>query len=1295
MKKYLVLIFSALTFVLHAQQNVIQITRTLQWSEKMESVIAPGGERFDVLAFANASRSDVAPTLPLFNERFALDGAAELSAVFTAAEWEPVTLPPHRDNEKITAELTPEVTVEQERLRFFGRVSMFPLRKTAGGYERLRSFTIEVRSTPLAQPAPLMVNERNAIDSKLSNGDIYKFGVQQTSVYKLTYEFLKNKLGISNLDNIDPRNIQILGNGGYMLSEKNNDPRPEDLLENAVFVSGEADGKFNPGDYILFYAVGPVYPVMTTGSNPQLSVRTHLYDRNAWYFVKIGAEKGQRVNNSATLEDVPVSDPAALMTEFDDAARVEEELYNLLAWSPVHQGSGKLWYGDIFDQTRSREYKLNFPNIVAQPTPVRMEFAGRCDDQVTTVRLIADGTTFAGTMQGTQNEDNNAPIAAHIPVTGNFTPDGDEINLKVEYPNVGKASVGWLQYIEVDARRRLVMTDKMMTFRNLGTRLFPAVKYRLTGVNNSNFNLWDITTYYQPRNQAYAISGSELTFGVANDSLIRTYLAFNSDGNFPEPETTAGKIPNQNLHALGTEDMIILYPVEFEAQAQQLADHRRSYSNLKVETVKITDVFNEFSSGAKDPVAVRDFARYMFEQNPQGFRYLLFFGDGSFDPKNNLKAEVNNDFIPVWETPGSLDPITSAPSDDFFALLSPGEGPDDVSGLIRGAMEIAIGRIPANSVADAQAVVDKIIRYDTDPASLGDWHNRQIYVADDQEYYHIDQAEVLSARSEEILNFLNSDKVYFDAYQRVASSSEKRIPDAKAAINANMFKGALTMNYIGHGGPKGWGQERVVDIADILGWENKDKLPLFITATCSFGGFDNYSFVTGGEQVLLKPDGGGIGLFTTVRPVFIGANDILTNSVLQFIFQKDNSGQHLTIGDILLKAKNQLTNSVQDNGRRFLLLGDPAQRLCMPEYRVSTDSINGLAVTATPDTLSALQRGSISGSVTDTLGNLLSSFNGRVFVTIFDKPQKLRTLAENGSPLRTYELQRNVLFRGSATVKNGKFRVSFVLPKDINYAFGFGKISYYAENGTPLDAAGADNTNLVIGGTSQDVQDNTPPLVQVFLNTDAFVTGGITDDDPKILVKCSDDNGMNVSGTSLGHDLAAVLDDNVSASLILNEFYESELDNPLRGRALYPLRNLAPGRHTLRVKGWDIANNSGEGYTEFVVAEDGKAALDHVLNYPNPFTTNTSFQFEHNLAGQLMDVQISIFSVSGKLVKTIQHNATPESYRVTDITWDGRDEYGDQLAKGVYVYRVKVRGTDIAGQQVLAESDYEKLVILK
>ena len=1293
MKRYLVIVFNLMALMALAQNTEFQIQRTLVWKDVPVKMFAPGGEQLEIWEFEGCSHGDQAPTLPLFNARFPLSGPAELRVTVVAAEWEPISKSADPFDSAIGNELTPEVSVEQERLKFFGRVTMMPLRRTSSGsVERLRSFTLGVSIAPKPEmPVNTGVMERTVVNSKLSDGDIYKFGVTQTAVYKLTYDFLKNKLGISNLDNIDPRKIQILGNGGFMLPEKNSIPRPDDLLENAVVVSGESDGKFDAGDFILLYASGPsAMLVGGTTAAPKLTIQNHLYDPTAWYFVKVGDTPGLRVAEQNSVVGT------ANTAEFDDVARLEDERYNLLNWSAVHQGSGKRWYGDLFEQTRSREYSLTFPNVLNQPSSVRMEFAGRCDGVGSAVRLTADAGVFSASIGGTDNDNNNALVANHVTINGTFTPDNDVVGLKVEYLNTPKVSQGWLDFIEINVRRKLIMTNKMMSFRDLSSRLNATTTFNLSGAS-SGLNIWDITNYSTPARQVYALTGDVASFGANTEGVIRSYIAFYDNADFPLPEQVAGKAGNQNLHALEEEDMVIIYARELEGPVLQLAQHRRDYSNLKVATIPVDQIYNEFSSGAKDPVALRDFSKNLFERNPQKFRYLLLFGDGSYDPKNNRKDVEYYDLVPVWETDNSLSPIEAHPSDDFFGLLSPNE-PDpggSSATYIRGSLDIAVGRIPAANLTDAQSVVDKIIAYDISPSSLGDWHNRLIYVADDEESNHIDQAENLSRRSLETEEWFNSSKVYFDAYQRVASSSEKRIPDAKVAINAEIFKGALTVNYIGHGGPKGWGQERVVDIADIQGWENKHKQTLFITATCSFGGFDDHTFVTGGELALLQPNGGGMGLFTTVRPVYISSNDALTNSVQQFIFKHESYG-YRTIGEILQDAKNTLSGGVQDNSRRFLLFGDPAQHLAMPEYRVSTDSVNGHAVAlGLPDTLRALQRGVISGSVTDTAGVRLSNFNGRVFVTIFDKKQSLQTLGENSSPLRTYKVQRNILFKGSATVTNGRFRIAFVVPKDINYVFGPAKISYYAENGSPLDAAGGDTTSLVIGGTSQDVVDDKPPLVQVFLNTDAFVSGGVTDDDVKILVKCTDDNGMNVSGTSLGHDLVAVLDDNVVASIVLNEFYESALDNPREGKVLYPISNLAAGKHTLKVKGWDIANNSGDGYTEFVVAATGKAALEHVLNYPNPFTTNTAFQFEHNLAAQTLDVQISIFSVSGKLVKTIQHTSIPEGFRVTDIAWDGRDEYGDQLARGVYVYRIKVRGTDLSGQQVTTESDYEKLVILK
>ncbi len=1288
MKNYLSPFLFLLSCFSLGAQNSFTFERKLLWANTPTTYILADGSPFEVWKFEGCSFGDEARSLPVFSERFALVAKSELEVEIVSVNWEVYAKKTSPDDKYLTNYLNINTLFEHERNKFFGRVTFIPLRKVGSNYERATSITLNIRIKPLpVSPTPAL--DRGGpftYTSVLSSGNIYKFGVGQNGIYKLDYAFLKNQLGINDLDNIDPRSIRLYGNGGNMLPEKNSDARPDDLTENAIKVVGEEDGKFNTGDYILFYAVGPrPWIYRPSASDPELTVKVNLYDLHAWYFIKTGEGSGLRITEK------PSENATYVTEEFDDYQRIEEEKNNLLHFNSSSQGSGKRWFGDYFYQARQQEYDFNFPNLVSGSSArVRSEFAGRSSIGQT-VRLEAGSATFSKNIPGVNVSNNDANYASNVILSGNFQPGSDAFKATVVCPEVGAQSEGWLDYIEINARRRLTMVGSVLEFRDLKTVGQAFSTFRLSGTS-SNTTVWDVTNPQTPFIQQKSQNAGVLEFGTSTLGILRNFVAFTDAASFAKPEIVAGKIVNQNLHGLENNDFVIIYHTDFQGEAERLAEHRRTVSGLDVATVNIDQLYNEFSSGAKDPTAIRDFSRMLLERNPDKFNYLLLFGDGSFDPKNNTNSEDNKDFIPAFETAESFSPIDAFPTDDFYGLLSPEE-----SGSLTGALDIAIGRFICKTADEARAIVDKLISYDKDPEMLGDWHLRTLYIADDEDgNAHIAQAEKLANQNAGQESWFNISKVYLDAYQQIATSAGQRFPDAKSAINSEIFKGNLVTNYIGHGGPRGWTQERVVDNNDIAGWDNPNRYPLIVTATCTFGGYDDYTTLTGGEQALLRIKAGAVGLFTTVRSVYIAGNEDLTDAVQNIIFKKEN-GVYRRIGKTLKDAKNALSTTDR-NARRFTLLGDPTMNLAMPEYRVATTKVNGHPyVLGQPDTLRALMPVELEGAVTDTLGNLLSGFNGRVFVTIYDKAQSLKTLGQDpGSNVLDFKTQRNILFKGSAQVTSGIFKVNFVVPKDLNYTYGKGKISYYAENGTPLDAAGGDN-NIIIGGNAGLVQDDTPPSVQAFINTDAFAFGGITDNNPKVMVKCSDDYGMNVTGTSIGHDLTAILDGNVLETLVLNEFYESAQGDARKGQAIYPLRNLTTGRHTLQVKGWDVANNPGEGYTEFVVAENGKAALAHVLNYPNPFTTNTYFQFEHNLAGQILDVQVSIFSVSGHLVKTIQQSITNnDSFRVsTDVSWDGNDEYGDPLARGVYLYRVKVRGTDASGGNSTAESNFEKLVILK
>jgi len=524
----------------------------------------------------------------------------------------------------------------------------------------------------------------------------------------------------------------------------------------------------------------------------------------------------------------------------------------------------------------------------------------------------------------------------------------------------------------------------------------------------------------------------------------------------------------------------------------------------------------------------------------------------------------------------------------------------------------------------------------------------------------------------------------------------ERYPAAKEALNNEIFKGVLVLNYLGHGGSKGWTQERVLEKSDITGWTNFNKLPLMVTATCSFTGYDDPNFVTSGEEALLNPNGGAMGLFTTVRAVYSSRNERLTRAVFDQIYEKVD-GVHPPIGEILRLGKNSNSADTTDiNARKFTLIGDPSMQLALPQLEIVTTKINNESVsTSRVDTIQALERVTVEGFVMDASGNPMTSFNGNIFPTVFDKKVTVSNLGNDpSSRILPFDVQKNVLFKGTASVTNGQFQFTFVVPKDINYEYGFGKISYYADNGQ-IDAGGFYD-NLIIGGTKEDaVVDNEGPLVEVFMNDSTFVFGGTTNANPTLFILLSDDNGINVSGTSIGHDLTAVIDGNTQNTLLLNEFYEAAKDDYRRGIVRFPLNDLALGVHQIKVKAWDVFNNSSEGITEFLVSDAADAALERVLNYPNPFTTSTQFQFSHNLsAGQLMEVQVRIFTVSGRLIKTIDADVISDGNRVSDINWDGLDDYGDDLARGTYLYKVSVRAASSGDRQTI-NSDFEKLVILK
>ncbi|MEM9022915.1 MAG: type IX secretion system sortase PorU, partial [Bacteroidota bacterium] len=905
----------------------------------------------------------------------------------------------------------------------------------------------------------------------------------------------------------------------------------------------------------------------------------------------------------------------------------------------------------------SQTFRFDFPNLDPNTqVKVRSRVASRA---------IQTPSNFTVELLGTSAATNIAIDG----VTGNYVQDfarirtadisgfstSSELNVRLTYDKPTSTSSGWLDYLELNVRRQLQMIGNQLFFRDFNSVGNGVARFELTS-SNTGLTVWDVTDPVNVRKQSISQSANLLTFNTAVDEL-KEFVAFRDD-EFPIPQFS-GRVENQNLHNTPAVDMIVITHPRFAAQAEELAEFHRQEDDLTVFVTDIFSVYNEFSSGAQDITAIKDYMKMFYDRAGSDTtkipRYLLLFGDGSYDYKDRVQGNTN--FIPSFQSVNSMVSVQSYVTDDYFVLLD-----DSESSLVSDLVDIGVGRLPVRNVREAQNIVSKIRNYYS-PASKGAWRNNIAFVADDEDAnIHMRDANTLSKLVENINPAYNINKIFVDAFPQRSGAGGARYPDVNEAINQRMDLGALIMYYIGHGGEVGWGHERFLEVPDINSWDNGARLPLYVTATCEFSRFDDPQRTSAGEFVFLNPSGGGIGLLTTTRLVYSTPNKELAEAFNNVAFLPLPSGDRPRLGDITRITK--LNGPKNINSRCFMLLGDPALQLAYPEFNVVTTNM--------PDTIRALDKVKVSGYVADAQGQVNTGFNGTIFPLIYDKAKTIVCLNNDGlaqGPF-SYTEHQNVLFKGKATVQNGLFEYEFIVPKDVAFAFAEGRISYYAENGQ-TDANGAFQ-EFIIGGVSDNpVQDENGPRVELFLNNESFVTGGLTNETPDLFAKLFDETGINTSGNGIGHDLVAVLDENTAQSIVLNDYYESDIDSYQSGKVLYPMSELEEGRHTLRMKAWDVNNNSGEAITEFVVAKEADLAVDHILNYPNPFTTNTGFFFEHNQPGQPLDVRIQIFTVSGKLVKTLDGQYAT-SGRIGPISWDGRDEYGDKIGRGVYIYSLRV-----------------------
>jgi hypothetical protein len=1111
--------------------------------------------------------------------------------------------------------------------------------------------------------------------SVLANGNWYKFKVKTDGVYRLDLPFLTT-LGI-NTGSLSSSSIRIFGNGGWMLPEAANGFKNDDLFENAIQVVDGGDGILNGSDYIIFYATGP-HRWLKDSIGRSFNHQKNLYSEQSYYYITVGGN-GKRVATAG-----PAPGPNLTVTDFTSQYFFELDTFNFLS-------SGRQWYGEEFadapGKTRSRSYTLSIPEITGKPALLRSQLLARSIGAPSRFSIRINNQQV---QQSDISPVSNGPydLYAQTNLASNvFVPDQSNLTIGFDYTPGSFGSQGWLDWFEILAQRTISMNGvSQLSFRD-----WNSVGAANTGdfvVKNATATttIWEITNPLEPVRHSATLNGTDLHF-INRCDLLREYIAFNNTG-FLVPEAV-GRVANQDLHNAVLTDMLLITHADLLPQAQALAAWHQQRQNLHTTVVTTEQVYNEFSSGIPDPTAIRDYAKMFYDRSDGDStkrpKYLLLFGDASFDYKNRITNNTN--MVPAWESVVSLDPLSTYTSDDFFGFL---DDADDINGSGTYLLDIGIGRIPAMNERQAQSIIDKIITYHS-PATLGPWRNELTFIADDEDNnLHLQDAEIITNAVNSVTPVFNNDKIYLDAFRQESGSGGSRYPEVNQAISNNIFNGTLIWNYTGHGSYRRLAEEVVLDQDIINTFNNPLRLPLFLTATCDFAPYDNPLVSSVGENLLLREKTGAIALMTTTRLVFAFSNRVMNENYLRTALQRQPDGTYLSLGEAVRRAKNTTYTFFGDvvNNRKFTLLGDPALTLGYPVYRVSTTEVNGVPVSATPDTLQALSQYSISGVVQDHSGTVINDFNGTVYSTIFDKAQTVNTLGNDpGSPVTPVQVQENILFKGKAKVTNGQFTINFIVPKDINYQFGKGKISYYTDNGA-ADGNGA-FADIIIGGSGNGIADDEGPDIKAFLNDEKFINGGVTNNRPILLLKLADSSGINIMGTGIGHDLVAMLDNDPEQQFVLNEFYESEMDNFRRGMARFQMPSLTDGWHTLTIKAWDVANNSGEVTLEFRVVQNDRVTLEHVLNYPNPFTTNTSFWFDHNRAGEELKVSVEIYTITGKLVKTIRQTIFSTGNRSSEVQWNGRDDYGSKIGRGVYIYRLKVQTADGKAAEKL-----EKLYIL-
>ncbi len=1087
------------------------------------------------------------------------------------------------------------------------------------------------------------------INSVLATGKWVRFEAPEEGMYKITKSALSS-FGIDPVS-VDPRTIKIYNNGGKVLPEANNVPRPTDLEENAIIVVGEDDGKFDDNDYIIFYGRGSSFWDFDSDGST-IKRFFNPYSKQNYYWITSGGVNGKR------MAEKPGLTIASTITQTSTNAFASYEV------EKINIGrTGRQFLGDDFSQSISSRTYINKLDGRISTIPINYNFIFVVGSPAGMTLTISENGNqlFSQNLYGYGTADYTAGISHNrsFSFTGELPENRSVLNFKVSPSSI--SSIGYIDYFTIKYEKELkAFGDNLLFFSN---PVSGTIEYDLSGFSSSNIKVYDITNYAEVKlvTNYSLLSGSECRFKF--DELANKRSKYYAVGNdvFKTPINPV-TVQNSNLHGeqVGAKYIIITHK-DFKDAANSLKSYKENQAPITISTyvADVDAIYNEYSCGMMDPTAVRDYIKYAFDNWQIKPQYVLLFGKGTYDYKN-IEGYGDN-FVPTWQSVQSLILTDSYTTDDFFVRVS---GTDAIP-------DLALGRITCRSADEANNIVNKIKDYELNEPK-GNWRNLVTLVADDGVGAKgIDEGPMHTQPSENLSNTyfpksFDFKKIYSAAYPDVITGQGRRKPQVNQAIIDAINQGTLFLNYFGHGSPELWAHEVIFEKSVTLPQLKNDKYFFLGAATCDFGYFDIPNFQSAAEAIMFLPNSGAIASFTASRLVYAGSNEVL---MYRFITQLFNSGRDtlnlgIPIGKASMRSK---TTSVND--QKYNILGDPTLRLLVPQYSANIDSVNGQSLSVNVQ-VKALSKARINGQVLKPDNTLWSDFNGEGILTVFDSERTLLLEQIGNFPIK---VQGGVIFNGRVSISNGKFTTEFVVPKDISYENKNGKIIFYFLNNS-ADGLGYTERIIVGGSDSSIVNDGKGPTIEIFFDDVAYNNSFLVSPNPNLLVKLYDETGLNTTGTGVGHKLEGILNQQPTAPIDFTNHFKGDLDAGGKSGVIdYKFSNLGMGDYQLLVKAWDVFNNLSEENTFFSVVEDNALVIRDVYNYPNPFSGKTQFTFQQNLTKPI-DVKIKIYTIAGRLIKEIEQINLNEKFVVID--WDGRDADGDQLASGTYLYKIIVKSSD-------------------